>query len=188
MIKPRVSLAFALFAAGFAALAGVHITDERLREIGKKRPTYRPKSAAFDFGLLQSIDRREFRNGGRYFGLMTRVAKELGVQPATVEYVSRGAAISHRILNAIVAEIRRVDSDPNASPLPLSSEEHAEFSRGGRYYGVSARVSKSLGMLNSNMHRALRGKTRSPRILAAVRTEMARVDAEIASKNGGGQA
>ena len=173
--------------AAMTVLVSGYVADETLRTANKKRHNYKPKPTCFDFGPLQCIDRREFRNGGKYFGLFTQIAKDLSVNPSTVEMVSRGARISERILNAIVAGVRRIDSDPQLSPQPLSPFERAQFARGGSYYGVSTRVAKSLGMLNSNMHRALRGKTRSPRILASVRAEMARVDAELAAKNGGGK-
>jgi uncharacterized small protein (DUF1192 family) len=156
-----------------------YVADKVLREAKNRKRPLKPKSTVSGPGPLQNIDRKEFRNGGRYHGLLTRVAKTLGVSPSSVQLSSRGACHSKRIIDAIVAEIRRTDAELENSPLPvpLTALERAEFSFGGKYYGVSGRVAKSLGMLNSNMHRIVRGKLRTPRVLAALRKEMARVDA-----------
>ncbi len=174
------------YAAGFLMALAVRVILNGRFNITRATPqTAKAKPSTFDFEPLKYIDRREFRNGGKYYGALTRVAKHLNVNASTVEMVSRGACISKRVLEAIIAEVERIDSDSKASPLPLSAAEKAQFSRGGKYYGASSRVAASLGMLNSNMHRVLRGKQRSPRVLSAIRTEMARVDAELAVKNGG---
>ena len=98
--------------------------------------------------------------------------------------VGEGHAISRRVLAAVLKEISLIDSHPENNPLPLSDEERAEFKRGSKYFGVYARVAASLGMLNSNMHRVARGKVRSPRVLLAIRAEMARIDAELEAEKG----
>jgi uncharacterized small protein (DUF1192 family) len=181
----RLSLALDLACAVMTVLVSGRIADKTLRAANKERRGYRPKPAVFDFKPLAAIDRREFRNGGRYHGAMTRVAKSLGVSENMVEMVSRGKSTSARILKALKDEIARIDANPKLSPAPLTDEERRQFARGGKYYGVVARTAESLGMLACNVHRCLRGKTRSPRILAAIRAEIARVDAEIAAKSGG---
>jgi hypothetical protein len=150
---------------------------QMLRNANKRKRSYKPKPDAFGPGLLESIDRREFRNGGKYYGTCARVAKKLHVSPGFTSLVACGKETSARIIQALVAEVRRIDATPDLSPLPLTASERAEFTRGGKYYGALTRVAKSLGIRPSNMHRVVRGKLRSPRTLAAVRAEMTRIDA-----------
>jgi hypothetical protein len=66
-----------------------------------------------------------------------------------------------------------------ARPLPLSSAERAEFVNGGIYHGVYASVARKLGRTRHCVSDIGRGAHQSPRILAAIRAEMALVDAEM---------
>jgi hypothetical protein len=158
-------------------LVSGHVADKLLRDANKRKPSYKPKPVSFGPGPLQNVNRREFLPGGIYHGLFKRIAKELGVCPGTVEMVSRGSSKSRRIMDAIVAEVRRVDAEKHTYPEPLSQAEHAEFSRRGKYYGVGSCVARALGMIPSNVGKVLSGKRQSRRVLAAIRAEMSRVDA-----------
>lgn len=170
------------------AMLAVIVSGQTDLLIGKSDPAESPepkpkrrftKSAVFDSAVFSHIDRREFRQGGRYHGAYGRIAEELGVSKHTVEGASRHPQMSSRITAAILAEVARIDASPQLSPLPLDESERAQFRPGGRYYGSLARVANALGVLPSNMHRAIRGNQRSPRIIAAVRAEMARIDARF---------
>ena len=151
----------------------------------KRKLAYRDLDAVFPPGPLEGIALREVRNGGRYYGVFTRVAQNLNVSTAAVEQCSRGTLHSKQILKALISEIERVDADKSLHPPALTMSEYAEMQRGGKYYGISSRVANSLGMHPSNMPRVTSGKIRSPRVLTALRAEMARIDAELAAKSGG---
>ena len=132
---------------------------------------------------LAGIDLRDFQRGGRYFGVYARVAKKLNVSRPLVTYTARGKG-TRRVLEAITQEIRRIDeSDPPQTVTPLFVEDLSHF-RSGRYRGVLSRTARALGMETANIWRVAHGE-KSARVLAALRAEMARVDAELAAKNGG---
>jgi hypothetical protein len=65
----------------------------------------------------------------------------------------------------------------------MSAAERAEFGWHRKYHGAFARVARSLRMHPSNVIRVARIGG-SVRIMAAIRAEMALVDAELASKSG----
>ena len=44
-------------------------------------------------------------------GLFTRVAQKVGVTPGHALQVARGKRQSHRVLEAIILEVRRIDRD-----------------------------------------------------------------------------
>lgn len=132
---------------------------------------------------LKGVDLREFRRGGRYFGVYARVARKCGVSRPNVTYVAQGKG-SRRILRAIIEEIQAVDRAPSSEGLaPLSQTELRCFNRGSRYFGAYTRVADRLGMEHSNVWRVAHG-SKSQRVLRAIREEMARVDAEVAAKEG----
>jgi hypothetical protein len=134
---------------------------------------------------LSGIDLAEFQRGGRYFGAYARVAKRLNVSRPLVTYTARGKG-TRRVLEALVKEIRRIDSEaPRSAVLSLTVAELSEF-KTGKYRGVFSRVARALRMNTQNVWRVGHGE-KSERVLCAIRAEMARVDAELAAKNGGAQ-
>ena len=132
---------------------------------------------------LQGIDLREFRKGGRYYGVYARVARKIKVSRPLVFYTAKGKG-TRRVLLALLSEIRAVDNMPAPPTIaPLSSLEISQF-RTGKYRGVITRTACVLGMDVQNVWRVAHGE-KSKRVLTALRAEMARVDAELASKKGG---
>lgn len=133
---------------------------------------------------LAGIDLAEFQRGGRYFGAYAHVAKKLNVSRPLVTYTAQGKG-SQRVLKALVEEMRRIDMmPPRAATVPLNHDELSHFK--GKYRGALSRVARSLGMDAQNVWRVAHG-AKSERVLTAIRAEMARVDAELAAKQGGAQ-
>jgi hypothetical protein len=130
---------------------------------------------------LSQEELSQFRNNGRYRGLYTRVARDLGMQTANVWRVGHGAA-STRVLTAIRAEMARVDRGEVANIAQLTPSERLKFAHGGIYRGLFTRVAVALGQNADGVaSRARLGKC-SQRLLLSIRSEMARVDAELAAK------
>jgi hypothetical protein len=70
-------------------------------------------------------------------------------------------------------------------PIPLDALELNQFKPNGRYYGVYKKVADRIGCSETTACNVARQRRNSPRVLRAVREEMARVDAEIAAQYGG---
>jgi hypothetical protein len=123
-------------------------------------------------------DKTHFQNGGKYHGIISSVAKEVGRSKATVSDVVRGKFATPPIVAALKREMARIDALPKiAKPLPLTESERAEFGPGGRYYGVYSKVARELGINPGSVGNDIRlGHARS-RTIAAVRLEMRRIDA-----------
>ncbi|MDR3723288.1 MAG: hypothetical protein P4K83_02210 [Terracidiphilus sp.] len=136
-----------------------------------------------DIQLLTDSEKRQFRGGGRYRGTLAKVARDLGIPSGTVVGVACGRNSNYKVLAAIRAEMARIDMQ--TVPLPISREEREQCKRGGRYAGIYGRVAKSLGVSRVLPPNVASGKLQSRRVLEALRDEMARIDAEIAAKNGG---
>jgi len=146
------------------------------------------KSSAYDPPFTQK-ERRQFGLGGRYYGVQSKVRARLNVSPDAVSCVVRGETCSRSILAALREEMKEADSAPAAFPdpsaRPFSKEERNLFSRGRKYFGVYGRVASRFKVQRVTVYSAAAGHHRSERILAAIRAEMARVDAEIATRGGG---
>ena len=162
-----------------AAIAVMIAGDSGLTKRRSRRPRSRP--------LLPEIDRRHFRQGGRYCGALSKVAKDLGIKPATAHQVFSGFTVSDRVASAIRREIRRLDRVTRPEDWSLTEEEKALLKLGGAYRGVAARAAARLHTSHQHISRCVAGKYRSRRVVAALRKEIARVDAEIAAKKGGQQ-
>jgi hypothetical protein len=52
-----------------------------------------------------------FHRGGRYFGVSSRVARGLKLSPNTVHHVVQGRSRSTKVMDALLAEIARVDAE-----------------------------------------------------------------------------
>jgi hypothetical protein len=138
--------------------------------------------------LTSPLNRAELSHfaTGKYRGVFTRVAQSLQMQTANVWRVGHGSK-SERVLRAIREEMARVDSGDFPRLDQLSSEEVAGLSHGGRYRGSYTRVAKQLGQDPDGVGARARHGRCSQRLLASIRAEMARVDAELAAKNAGGK-
>jgi hypothetical protein len=137
---------------------------------------------------------RKFRHSGPYFKVKKDVAHRFGVQLATVSDVISGKSKTHRILTALRDGIKEIENCASDSPIgsdinnrrrPFSDEVCEQFLRGGRYNGLQTKIANDLGISIKGVSGPLHGRTISKRILEALQTEMARVDAELAAKNGG---
>lgn len=129
---------------------------------------------------VYKIDRKEFLNGGRYFGVFSRVSASLGVTPSYVSHISNGTMRSEKVLNAIASEIRLIDERFREIPSDrLSPVERAEFRAGGKYWGIYQRVARSLGLDHSSVSKVGRGLSASKRVITVIRIEMAKVDAAL---------
>lgn len=153
-----------------------------------------PSQRAHSIGRFDSLPPEtlaEFRRGGKYFGLYAETARRRAVQPNYVISVAHGRQLSSPTLAALRVCIREVDAQiPKSTAAgvePFSPQLLLEMGHGGRYYGIYARVARSLGLQRSNVAHVARGEATSRRVLLALRAEMARVDAEIAAKNGDAQ-
>jgi len=69
------------------------------------------------------------------------------------------------------------------APFPQVCEP-SDFRRGGKYYGALTAVSRECNASLSHVSMCLHGTRTAPRVVAALRTEMARRDAEPATKQG----
>ncbi len=135
---------------------------------------------------LSGINLREFRHGGRYFGVYARVARKCDASAVSVRNAVTGKGNSLRLLNAFLSEIKRVDSSPTPDhPQALSAAERKLFLPGGKYCGLLLRTAKSQGMSTGNLRRVAAGKQRNDKVLLALRRAMAHVDAEPSAKKGG---
>ena len=127
----------------------------------------------------------EFKSRGRYHGIASKVARDLGTKPATVSTVAHGKLKSTRILAALRAEMKRADGETPVKNVrkqttsPFTSEDLCKF-RTGRYRGLATRVARSLGISKSTASQVIRGNTTSAYIVAGVRAEVERIDAERA--------
>jgi hypothetical protein len=131
---------------------------------------------------LAGIDLKEFRQRGRYYGVFALVAKQLHVTSGYVARTVRLEKCPRPIVEALLKEMRRIDRrKPAAASPPLTSRELCQF-KNGKYRGIFTRVGASMQMRPGDIWAVGRGKRRSERVLAAIRAEMARVDAGSASK------
>ena len=131
---------------------------------------------------VRKIDHAEFRCGGRYFGLLSRVASRLQVSPSYVAHVFNGSMESQRILRAIAEEVRNVDATfKEIDQDILTHDERSQFGPGGRYRGIGAEVGRKLGVNSGTVMLVARGRHKSKRIMCAIREEMKRVDCDAAS-------
>jgi hypothetical protein len=125
----------------------------------------------------------EFKLGGRYFGVMTRIAAQRGTSVGTVSAVAHGKLKSKSILAALRAEMKTAEHNPPVKrarkqrSVPFSPEELSEFSH-GKYRGLQVGVARSLGVGECRVHEVIHGRLTSARILAEVKAGIKRIDAE----------
>ena len=129
-----------------------------------------------------TLNLRECRWGGKYYGLANRVAARLGVCHSNVRRVLYGEATSARVTKALLEEIKIFQSQPlNLARPILSKDEQKQCSHGGKYYGIYTKVARDLGITNTSVRYAAIGKIASDRAVEAMRAEMARIDAKRAA-------
>lgn len=132
-------------------------------------------------------ERKQFRPHGTYYGIISRVARDLNVSLDAVGFAVRGESSSARIVDQLRSEMAYIDKNPPlpTKTKPFSEDTRAQFNRGGRYFRLYGKVARSLGVTPASVSAVAKGTYRSQRIVAALHVEMNRVDAELASKNGG---
>lgn len=124
------------------------------------------------------------RTWGKYRGVQSAVAKELGVSRSTVKSVMQGRATSARVSSALAGAIKEIDAKPRGKKYgPLSPEQLAECSGGGRYFGCFSRAAKASGLSATSIRKAAMGITKSQAPLRALHAEIARIDALPPSEN-----
>jgi hypothetical protein len=140
---------------------------------------------------LSPAERKQVAGGGKYKGICPRVAATLNVSRATVRRVILGQKTDQRmerqILTAVRKEIARIEVVPEEIQVPrLTPSEIGLFGRRHKYWGIYRKVAKRLNCTGDNVrfHALSPTSTRSNEILRLVHAEMARVDSELASKNG----
>lgn len=136
---------------------------------------------------ISKLDRRDFRKGGRFFGVHLSVARRLRTHVNYVQAVSAGKVSSPRVLAALVREMQKISSASANSVHPLTLEERNLFKHGRRYFGLLSRIARNLNLSADFVQKAGKGLYRSDKVMAAIRAEMARVDAELAAQTGGKQ-
>jgi len=131
---------------------------------------------------LADLSSLDIRKGAKYFGLLTRVGHSLGIHRTGVYKVATGRVTSELIMQELVAERRRIDLIQRVETPPLTAEENSQFCWGGRYCGLLEIVAKKLNVSVGHVSHIRLGDFPSARVLKALRSEMARVDAELAAK------
>jgi hypothetical protein len=142
---------------------------------------------------LSPEELKEFNRGGRYHGLMGKVAKQCGTRVGTVSSVAHGKIQSRRIIAALRAGMNTFTAGPTAGQRPKATKS-VHFSEDvilqfttGKYRGTVVRVARDLCVGRCRVSEVLHGRGQSARIIAALKSEIARIDAEHAAKNGAAQ-
>ena len=125
--------------------------------------------------------RRNFRQRGKYYGILSEVARDLDIGPTFVARVARGVTKSARVLAAIKSRMAKRD----AVQIPvcadgrrcLEAKNRGAFSWGGKYYGIQSAVAKTLGISGAHVGRVASGEFVNAAIMQAILREMDRVDA-----------
>jgi hypothetical protein len=129
-------------------------------------------------GAFAGVADIEFKKGGKYFGVYSRVGSLLGITASGVRMVANGRAKSQRVTDALYEERRRVDSlpcQPQEERLDLiTPEERRLFS--GKYSGIYKHVAATLGCSDAWVYEVARGRFYSAPVLAALRAFMSTVD------------
>jgi hypothetical protein len=182
----RLSLALDFACVAIIVMLSGHVADQVLKN-GKAWSPKRDIKRAARNPLFTLFEKGDFKNGSKYCGVLKRVAHDLGVCPITVSNVRQGYSRSARIENAIIKEINRIDALPDVCPPILTAPELTNFQRGKKYFSLYAITARNLEIAKNHLVNSVRSGRRSPRILSALRAEMARVDAELAAKKAGAQ-
>lgn len=131
--------------------------------------------------ILPNANPRDFKPGGKYFGICKSVARKTGVTRGHVNDVAWGRSGSPRVRSAFLNEIELIDA---LTPTkPLSPAEREQITSGEKYKGIYPRLAATLGVSKSTVRRVILGLRTDQRIerqiLAAVRKEMARIEAVL---------
>ncbi len=180
--KGRVATSIDLICAAFAVLL-LGDSGISLSQGGSPNPSCPVSSDGLSPDLLS-----KFRFGGRYFGCYSRAAKATGLSTRIIQNVAHGKQRKHfdKVMVALRKAMADVDASSEQPPQPIDPSLLKEFSFAwGRYYGLQSRLGRQLGCGTANVNHAIRGTNKSARVLRAVHAEMARVDAELAAKQGG---
>jgi hypothetical protein len=128
---------------------------------------------------------RGFLPGGKYRGMVSRLALQLEVTQLSIRAVLHGRQRSERIASALLAEIALIDGTEIASESITSSDNRfqpftkaqiVEFKSGGRYRGLQQRVAKNLGINDGSISCIVHGKTYSSRVAEALKAEIRKID------------
>jgi hypothetical protein len=149
-----------------------------------------PAEQPIPTSALSQEELEEFRNRGRYFGLMGDVAEQFGTRIGTVSSVAHGKLKSKKILAALRTGMNTYTSGPKAGRPPqkkvvhFSEEVILQFTC-GKYRGSLVRIARALCVGRSRVSEVLHGRGQSRRIVAALKSEITRIDAEHSAKKGG---
>ena len=148
-------------------------------------PSLIEKLAASYYVLPPDISTK-FRPGAKHCGVLARISREIGLKRGCASNNFRGLSKSKRVGTAILAEIVKLEGDEFLSRVitrstphdsPFTAEERKQFGSGGQYGAVRSTVWTALHVHPATVGACIRGTLVSPRIVAALRVEMAAVDA-----------
>lgn len=126
--------------------------------------------------------RKEYRQGGKYCGILKEVAAQCGVSTSMINDVISGRSTSARISSAVAeAEEKRDRQYAGLNLSPLTAQERLEFQHGGKYRGILRSVADDLGLSLSAVGCVLRGKSKNNRVITSLRSAMAHRDDETSS-------
>jgi hypothetical protein len=172
-------------------------------ESGADHPARLKKGPAAD--RLTDEELRHFLRGGRYCGLIKKIAASHEVHYSTVSKAIHGALdrvmspnarvrrLHESILTSVRAEMARVDSelkierslDPLSPPKPINRDsrlaEISDYRRGGKYWGIVSRVLKKSPYCRRTVNMVIAGTMRSPSTIAFILAEMSLMDAEASA-------
>jgi hypothetical protein len=135
---------------------------------------------------LTPEERHAFRFRGKYYGIVSRMARQLGMGRSNLSAICLGKVPGSKALAAIRDEMRRIDAlgTPSVPPptQPLTEAERKLFGRGQRYFGLAVLISKRLNLSVGHVYGVCSGVTTSERTLRELRAAMAKRDAEHAAK------
>jgi len=117
--------------------------------------------------------RTGMRPTGQFYGLIVRVAKQLGVNRSSVADAVAGRMVSARIVDGLTSEIQRIRK---TYLPPLTPKQRDEMERGGKYYGLTTEVCRILGCTRNTVHAVATGNSWNQPILAELQKRMGKRD------------
>ena len=132
---------------------------------------------------LSEEDLKRFQPRGLFFGAAGAVGRSLELPAYKVMRVARGLERNPQIEASLAQELVRREATGKNDNSPFTKEQLAQFGIGGRYFGLIAEVAKATNVSSSFPGAVAKGRSTSPRILAALIDGMRRRDEAIV--NGG---
>ena len=114
--------------------------------------------------------------GKKYAGVFSAAGRACGLSGNSIRKAAMGVTRSQVCLSALYAAIAAVDAVP--TPEVFSESELVHIRRGGKWHGLVAQVAKAENSSYGNVFTAASGKSKSLRLLRALREAAAKADAE----------